>query len=69
MLNFYIAYATSKVYHQIKVIAESEEDAKKQIALNNFFSWEELDDEDFQIQEVIFDGTNKENENDQLQGL
>ena len=56
MSNFYIVYATSKVYHQIKVVAESEEDAKKQIALNNFFAWEELDDEDFQIQEVVFDG-------------
>ena len=56
MSNFYIAYATSKVYHQIKVVADSEEDAKKQIALNNFFAWEELDDEDFQIQEVVFDG-------------
>jgi hypothetical protein len=63
MSNFYIAYATSKVLHQIKVVADSEEDAKKQISLNNFFSWEEIDDEDFQIHEVVFDGVHTEDEN------
>ena len=56
MPNFYIAYATSKVYHQIKVIADSEDDAKAKITNGNYLAWEEVDDEDFQIQEIVFDG-------------
>ena len=63
MSNFYIAYATSKVYHQIKVVAESEEDAKRLIADGNYYAWEELDDEDFQIHEVVFDGKHTEEDN------
>jgi uncharacterized protein with FMN-binding domain len=63
MPNFYIAYATSKVYHQIKVVADSEEHAKKEIADGNYFAWDDIDSEDFEIEEVIFDGEQQENTN------
>mgnify|MGYP003342479641 FL=1 len=63
MSNFYVAYATSTVYHQIKVVADSEEEAKEKIADGNYYAWDDIDSEHFQIEEVIFDGVHTENEN------
>lgn len=63
MSNFYIIYATSTVHHEIKVIAESEEEAKQFALEGDYYAWDDIDSDNFQIHEVNFDGKNEENTN------
>ena len=52
MSKIYTVYATEKAYYQIRVEAESKEDAIQQINEGNFSSWETIDGDDFKIDEV-----------------
>ena len=52
MLKIYTAYASATVFYQIKTVAESEEEARKQIHNNQHSSWDAIDEEGFQIDEM-----------------
>jgi hypothetical protein len=53
MLKIYTAYAKATVYYEIKTIANSEDEARENIANNNEFSqWDAIDEEHFEIYEM-----------------
>jgi hypothetical protein len=54
MSNFYTIYATEKVVHEIRVMADSEEQAR-QMVLDGEGQWDQIDGENFSIFEVIFE--------------
>jgi hypothetical protein len=48
----YFVYATEKVCYQIKVEANSEEEAHKKVMDGEYFAHEAIDGEDFNIFEI-----------------
>lgn len=55
MPKIYKIYATEQVYYEIGVIADSKEDAIKQVKMGNYSTWETLDGENFSINDVEFE--------------
>ena len=55
MKKLYKVYATEQVYYEIGVLADSEEDAIKQVGMGNYSTWETIDGENFQIDGVNFE--------------
>lgn len=43
MPKIYTAYATATIYYQIKTIAETEEEARENIASNQYSQWDAID--------------------------
>jgi hypothetical protein len=48
----YNVYATEKVWYQIKVIANTEEEARQMVMDGNYSSYEAIDGENFNILEI-----------------
>jgi len=48
----YFVYATEKVYYQIKVEANSEEEARQKVMDGDYSAHEAIDGEDFNIFEI-----------------
>jgi hypothetical protein len=52
MPKIYTAYASATIYYQIKTIANSEEEARENIANNEYSQWDAIDEDNFQIDEI-----------------
>lgn len=52
MPKIYTAYAIATIYYQIKTIAETEEEARENIASNQYSQWDAIDEDGFQIDEM-----------------
>ena len=52
MPKIYTAYATATIYYQIKTIANSEEEARDNIANNEYSQWDAIDEDHFHIEEM-----------------
>jgi hypothetical protein len=52
MPKIYTTYAQATVYYQIKTIADSEEEARRNIANNEYSQWDAIDEDDFLITEM-----------------
>jgi hypothetical protein len=52
MPKIYTAYGSATVFYQIKTIANSEEEARENIANNQYSQWDAIDEEGFQIDEM-----------------
>jgi hypothetical protein len=55
MAKVYKVYATEKVFYEIGVVADSEEDAIKQVEMGNYSTWETIDGENFYIENAVFE--------------
>jgi hypothetical protein len=52
MTKIYTTYAQATIYYQIKTIADSEEEARKNIANNEYSQWDAIDEDNFLITEM-----------------
>ena len=52
MSKIYTAYGSATVYYQIKTMADSEEEARENIASNQYSQWDAIDEDGFQIDEM-----------------
>ena len=52
MPKIYTAYATATIYYQIKTIADSEDEARENIANNEYSQWDAIDEDHFYIEEI-----------------
>ena len=52
MPKIYTAYASATIYYQIKIIANSEEEARENIANNEYSQWDAIDEDNFLITEM-----------------
>jgi hypothetical protein len=52
MSKVYTAYASATVFYQIKTVADTEEEARENIASGNYSTWDAIDEEGFQIDEL-----------------
>jgi hypothetical protein len=52
MSKVYTAYASATVFYQIKTVADTEEEARENITSGNYSTWDAIDEEGFQIDEL-----------------
>ena len=53
MPKIFTIYATEEVYYEIKVMADNEDDAREQVMMGNYSSWENIDGDHFHIEEIM----------------